>query len=197
MKENSFEWLKSLLIHDRSTRIFDATRPVGREMLVQMISLLPYCASGRNLQPLKYRLVHKPEECEAIYATLKWAGYYSDWDGPSPNHRPTAYLVQCLDTELTTNCLCDDGLHLQTLTLGATTLGLSGCIIKAFDAAALRSALSLAPRFNPLYILALGYGEEKIIIERLNPEIKDAHKYHRLADGTHVVPKRDAESLII
>lgn len=192
-----FEELRSLLVSDRSTRIFDGSKRVGSDTLRDLVDLTRYCASGRNIQPLKYRLVTEESECAAVYETLKWAGYYTDWDGPDVGHRPTAYLVQCLDTEISESCLCDDGLQLQAISLGATAIGLSGCIVKAFNATQLAKALNLPEQFAPRYVYALGYGEEHIELEPLDATHADGFKYHRLADGTHVVPKRSLEEIII
>ena len=121
--------------------------------------------------------------------------YYSDWDGPEAGQRPAAYLIQCLDTSLTPSCLCDDGLQLEALSLGAVTLGLRCCIIKAFNAQTVAEVLRLPADMKPLYILALGYGAEKTIIVPLGED--GDIRYFRTPDGTHCVPKRDLDSLII
>lgn len=190
-----FDSLKSLLEADRSIRRYDHSRPIDATTLRQLVDLTRYCASGRNLQPLRYRLVCDEAECEAVYPTLAWAGYYKDWDGPSPSERPVAYLVQCLDTRLTANCLCDDGLHLQAITLGATALGIGACIIKSFDRQALTEALGLPEYLTPLYVLALGYPTEKARIVAL-PTDGDI-RYYRSPDSEQCVPKRPLDELII
>ena len=150
---NSFE---HLLLADRSVRRFKSDIEITRELLERLVGLTRYCASGRNLQPLRYRIVDCPKEKDAIFPLLKWAGYYTEWDGPELSQRPAAYLIQCLDTDLTESCLCDDGLNLQAITLGATALGLGACIIKAFNAPALAEVLDLPEQLKPLYVLALG-----------------------------------------
>lgn len=188
-----FETLKTLLRRDRSVRRFDAGKPVGRETLLQLVDLTRYCASGRNLQPLKYRLVTDPDEAARVFPLLAWAGYLQDWPGPDEPERPTVYLVQCLDTRLTSNCLCDDGLQLQAITLGATALGLGGCVIKSFNAAGLREALSLPEWARVEYVLALGYPREEVVIEEFDGDIK----YYRTPDGVHHVPKRPLADLVI
>ena len=190
----TFDDLKALLLTDRSVRRFDATKPIPRDTLLRLVELTRYCASGRNAQPLRYRLVTGEAERERIFPTLAWAGYYQDWDGPSPAERPTAYLVQCLDTELGNNCLCDDGLQLQAITLGVTALGLGGCIIKAFNAPALANALEIPERYAPRYVFALGVPAEKVHIV----EMKDGDfKYYRDANDDQCVPKRSLSELII
>lgn len=190
-----FNGLRSLLERDRSVRRFDESRRIGEEVLRRLVGLVRYCASGRNAQPLRYRIVTDEEECAAVFGTLAWAGYYKEWPGPGPGERPTAYLVQCLDTELGNDCLCDDGLQLQAITLGATASGLSGCIIKAFDASRLAEILKLDGRYRPRYVLALGYSAEEV---RIVPIGEDGDfRYYRDGEDHQCVPKRDAGDLIV
>lgn len=191
----TFSILKSLLEADRSIRRFDHSRPIGDDTLRKLVDLTRYCASGRNLQPLRYRIVSTEAECEALYPLLAWAGYYKDWDGPTPAERPTAYLVQCLDTQLTNNCLCDDGLQLQAITLGATALGIGGCIIKSFRKNELTERLSLPSNLEPLYVLALGYPSETARIVPL-PADGDI-RYFRDSSDIQSVPKRPLPDLLI
>lgn len=191
----SFNELEALLRQDRSVRRFQQNREVERPLLERLVSLTRLCASGRNAQPLKYRPVYTPAECADLYPLLKWAGYYTDWDGPAEGERPAAYLVQCLDTEIAKDPLCDDGLQLQAITLGATALGLRGCIIKAFNAPALAELLGLPAHLEPRYVLALGYPAEEPLLEPLPPT--GDFRYHRDAQGRHCVPKRPLADLLI
>lgn len=190
-----FNQLKQLLERDRSVRRFDEGRTIGSEILTQLVSLTQFCASGRNAQPLRYRIVETADERDRLFPALAWAGYYTDWDGPEPGQRPAAYLVQCLDTTLGKDCLCDDGLQLQAITLGATAMGIGGCIIKAFNAAKVSEALSIPDRYTPRYVLALGYPAEKT---RIVPMGGDGDfKYFRDADDCQCVPKRPISELLI
>lgn len=191
---NEFQNIRDLLKADRSIRRFDASRPIAEETLRELVDLTRYCASGRNLQPLRYRVVSTSEDRDALFPLLAWAGYLTDWDGPKAAERPTAYLVQCLDTDLAKDCLCDDGLQLQTITLGARALGIGTCILKAFDPKKVAAALSIPERYAPRYVVALGYPVEKVEIE----DMKEGEiRYYRTADGTHHVPKRPLEELFI
>lgn len=190
-----FEDFRSLLIEDRSVRRFDHSKPVSLEKLTELIELVRYCASGRNAQPLKYRLVVDQAELEAVYPALKWAGYYKDWDGPEPAERPTAYIVQCIDTELSPTLLADDGIQLQALTLGARAMGIGSCIIKAFDARAVAGSLGIPLRYKPHYVVALGYPAEVPVLVDMNPG--DSFEYFRDKEGRHHVPKRKLKELIL
>lgn len=192
-----FNELKQLLMADRTVRRFDSSVKVSTETLRNLVDLTRYCASGRNAQPLKYVIVDSPERCTEVFPLLAWAGYYKDWGGPAEGERPAAYLVQCLDTKYGSTCLCDDGLQLQAITLGLTTLGLGGCIIKAFNAPKLAEVLDIDERFAPRYVLAIGKPAEKPVIEDMDGTEDADFKYFRTEDGTHHVPKRPLSELII
>ena len=193
----TFNKLSELLLLNRSYRRFDASKEISEETLKQLVNLTRYCASGRNAQPLKYRIVIDKDECDAIFQTLWWAGYLEDWDGPIPEERPTAYIVQCLDTHFGPNCLCCDGIHLEAITLGATALGMGGCIIKSFKTQKLSESLNLPKNMVPRYVLALGYPVEEIELVDMNGEPDADFKYYRDENQKHYVPKRPLSELLI
>lgn len=194
---DSFSFLKCLLIKDRSIRRFKEDYEIERQQLIDLVGLTRFCASGRNLQPLKYYLVNDKELCQKVFPLLKWAGYLSDWEGPIKGERPSAYLIQCLDRSLTNNCLCDDGLQLQAITLGATSLGLGCCIIKSFNLGEVKRVLRLSDNLDPLYVIAIGKPNELVKIEDLKDEDLESIKYYRTPDGLHHVPKRALKDLLI
>lgn len=197
MKISEFDIIRRLLAEDRSVRRFEERRPVGEETLRSLVELTRYCASGRNIQPLRYRLVTSAEECAKVFPLLAWAGYLTDWDGPADGERPAAYLVQCLDTSYGKNCLCDDGLQIQAITLGATALGIGNCIIKSFNAPRLHLELNLPEGMEARYVIALGYPAEKVVIEDTDGSPDADIRYYRAEDDSHHVPKRPLEELII
>lgn len=193
----NFESLRRLMISDRTVRRFKEHMEVAEETLRSLVELTRYCPSGRNAQPLRYITVTSETERDKVFPLLKWAGYFQDWDGPEKGERPSAYLIQCLDTKYGKDCLCDDGLQLEAITLAMRTLGLGGCIIKAFNAPKLAEELGIDERYAPRYVLAIGYPAEEVRIEDM-PDDDDADfKYYRTADGVHHVPKRQLAQLII
>ena len=135
--------LKELLLKNRSYRRFVQNVRITREELAELVGLTRYCASGRNAQALKYKVVADADLCGKVFPNLAWAGYLKDWDGPEEGERPAAYLIQLLDTSIVENCLCDDGIQAQTILLGAVEKGYGGCIIKAFKNESLREVLQL------------------------------------------------------
>ena len=192
-----FESLRQLMKEDRSVRRFHEERKVSFETLERLVELTRYCHSGRNAQPLRYVVVCDSEICGKIYPTLKWAGYFKDWDGPEIGERPVAYLIQCLDAKYGKDSLCDDGIQLEAISLGMRTLGLGGCIIKAFNAPLLSDILNLDERFLPRYVFAIGYPKEEVCIEDMSCDEEADFKYYRSSDGVHHVPKRPLSELII
>ena len=190
----SFSELRQLLASARSVRKFDASRSVPADTLLNIVGLCRLTPSGRNIQPFKYRIVDDPDDCNRIFPLLSWAGYLKDWPGPEPHERPAAYLVQCLDTHLAADPLCDDGLQLQALTLGIRACGLGSCIIKAFNAPKLAETLAIPENLMPRYVLAIGFPAEKVVIEDMKG---NAYEYWREPDGSHHVPKRQLSELII
>ena len=186
--------LKELLMKNRSYRRFYQNVRISEDELRELVALTSYCASGRNAQALRYRMVTDERVCEQVFHTLAWAGYLKDWPGPEEGERPSAYLIQLLDTAIEENCLCDDGIQTQTIMLGAVEKGYGGCIIKAFKNDALREVLSLPDNLRIIYVLALGKPKETVVLE---PMKGGDIRYWREADGSHHVPKRPLSELIV
>lgn len=186
--------LKELLQKNRSYRRFFQDVRLTEAELRELVGLTRYCASGRNAQALRYRAVVDEKTCEQVFHTLAWAGYLQDWPGPEEGERPSAYLIQLLDTSIVENCLCDDGIQAQTILLGAVEKGYGGCIIKAFKNDALREILQLPEHLKIMYVLALGKPKETVVLE----DMKDGDfRYWREPDGSHHVPKRPLEDLLV
>lgn len=191
---NELSILRGLLLRDRSVRRF-TQKPVSVELLKEIVGLVRYCASGANRQPLVYMIATDKEIVDRLYPALKWAGYYEDWDGPAPGERPVAYIVQALDTKIAANPMCDDGIQLQAVTLGATALGLGACIIKSFSPQAVKEIFDLPEDIKPLYVVALGYPAERTAV--VDQKDRSDIKYYRDADDCQCVPKRPLESIIL
>lgn len=192
-----FENFRQLLMSSRTVRRFNEEKTIDTATLRSLVELTRYCPSGRNAQPLKYLIINTDTDRSKIFPLLKWAGYFSDWDGPEPGERPAAYLVQCLDTRYGKDCLCDDGLQLEAITLGMKTLGLAGCIIKAFNCVKLSEEFNISNRYAPRYVLAIGYPAEEVVIEEMSHDDDADFKYFRTPDGIHHVPKRPLDSIIL
>lgn len=185
--------LKNLLNNNRSYRRFHEDERIPQEQLEEWVGLTRFCASARNAQPLKYLPVWEEEKCGEVFKTLAWAGYLTDWDGPEKGERPVAYLIQLLDTRIAENCLCDDGIQIQTILLAAVEKGYGGCVIKAFQNEKLREILQLPEYLKINYVIALGKPCETVVIEEMR---ENEFKYWRDAEQIHHVPKRPLKELL-
>lgn len=187
--------LRDLVEKNRSYRRFDESRPVTRELLVELVALARLTASAANRQPLRYFLSADPATNAKIFPTLAWAAYLKDWPGPAPGERPTGYIVILVDTSVAKDWWCDDGIAAQTMLLGAVERGFGGCMIGAILKESLREALALPDSLHIRLVLALGAPAEKVAIESLEPG--GDIRYWRGADGVHHVPKRPLSELIL
>lgn len=189
-----FTELKGLLTRNRSYRRFDQSVRIPRAQLEDMVQLATLTASGRNLQPLKYVIIDNEDTCNRLFPALAWAGYLTEWPGPEEGERPAAYIVQLLDTEMAKEILCDDGLQLEAISLGATALGYGGCIIKAFNKQMVLDAIELPAHLEPRYIFALGRPVEKVVIDTIE---NGDYKYWRDDEKIHHVPKRRMNEILV
>lgn len=186
---------KNLAKKNRSFRRFDEQYVIDRDMLLELVELARYAASGRNAQPLKYFLSNDKVLNELIFSTLAWAGYLKDWPGPEKGERPSAYIIVLLDHDISDNFLCDDGIAMQNILLGAVEKGLGGCIIRSINKLRLSAILNLPDRFEIIDVVALGKPIEKVVITNIGDD--GDIKYYRDENGIHYVPKRSLDELIV
>jgi nitroreductase len=186
--------LQYLVLKNRSYRRFDESVKISIEQLWAWIDLARLSASGRNAQPLKYILSADKTKNDKIFSTLGWAAYLKDWDGPVEGERPTAYLVQLLDTAIGNNFYCDDGIAMQSILLGAVEEGYGGCIFRTINKPKLTELLTIPEQYQIINVIALGKPVETVVIE----EMKEGDfKYWRDPEGVHHVPKRSLDEIIL
>lgn len=183
-----------LIKKSRSYRRFDESKPIKDEELNLMIEAARFSPSSRNIQPIKYVVSNSAEMNSKIFSTLGWAGHLTDWDGPAEGERPAAYIIQVLDTEIAGNCSCDNGITAQSILLQAVELGYGGCIIASVKREGLSNILGLEPRYSIIQVIAFGVPVEKVVVDDME---NNNFKYWREENGTHHVPKRTVEELIL
>jgi nitroreductase len=187
--------LRELVLRNRSYRRFHQEAPIEHQTLKELVDLARCSASGGNHQPLKYILSCHPEKNAAIFSQLGWAAYLKDWPGPAEGERPSAYLIILGDKNVRKSFGPDHGIAAQSILLGATERGLGGCIIATIRKEKLRQALSIPDHFEILLVLALGVPKETVVIEAVGPD--GDIKYWRDDQGTHHVPKRSLDEIIL
>ncbi|RCW51434.1 MULTISPECIES: nitroreductase family protein [unclassified Halanaerobium] len=185
--------LKDLVLKNRSVRRFQEKKKIGRKTLEELIDFARITPSASNLQPLKY-LIFESEGNDKIFPYTNWAGYLKDWDGPEEGERPAAYIVVVGDREISTNYWADPGIAMQTILLRAVEKGFNGCILGAIDKKGIRTKIELDERYDILYVVALGYPAEEVVLEKCED---DDIKYWRDNNDLHHVPKRKLEDIIL
>jgi nitroreductase len=161
--------IEDLIRKTRSCRRFFGDHPISMETLRKLVDLARLSASGGNLQPLKYILSNEKHLNNAIFANLSWAAYLKDWDGPEVGERPSGYIIVLGDRQIIKTFGCDHGIASQSILLGATTVGLAGCIIGSVNRDNLRKQLQIPHRYSILLVIALGRPKEDIVIESVGP----------------------------
>jgi nitroreductase len=187
--------IEELIKQNRSTRRFLQDVQVSTDTLKWLVSLARLSPSGANLQPLKYILFNDKGQNDKIFPCLYWAGYLKDWQGPSENERPTAYITILNDTKITKDVGCDHGIAAQSIMLGLVEIGFAGCMIGSIDRKKLRDVLNIPDRYDIKLVLALGKAKEEVVLEDVRAD--GGIEYSRDENDVHHVPKRKLDEIIV
>jgi nitroreductase len=187
--------LGDVVLKNRSYRRFYENVQIEYDTLLQLVDLARLSGSAANLQPLEYMLSSESETNATIFPHLRWAGYLKEWDGPAKGERPSGYILILGDKNITTNFGCDHGIAAQSILLGATELGLGGCMIGSIQREGLRNELEIQSHLEILLVIALGKPKESVEIEDIGTS--GDVKYWRDEKDIHHVPKRSLDEIII
>ena len=187
--------LQELIRKNRSYRRFYQEHIISGDVLNDLVDKARISSSAANLQPLRYIIVNDQETNELIFSTLRWAGYLPDWKGPSEGEKPSAYIVMLGDREFPKFQQFDGGIAAQSILLGATELGLGGCIFASVDRERLQNDLEIPPALEIIVVIALGKPKEMVVLEEVNSA--GDIKYWRDEKQLHHVPKRQLNEIII
>ncbi|MFC1885627.1 nitroreductase family protein [Thermodesulfobacteriota bacterium] len=187
--------LEEIIRKNRSIRRFYQDQAVDLETLRKLVNLGRISASGANRQPLKYILSGNPATNAEIFSCLAWAAYLTDWKGPEEGERPAAYIIVMGDKNISDNFGCDHGIACQSILLGATEIGLSGCMLGAVNREKLTQILKIPENLKILLVLAIGQAKEEPVLEPVGAD--GSIRYFRDDKGGHHVPKRDLNDIII
>lgn len=186
--------IHDLIRRNRSYRRFYQSVSVDISVLKDLIECARLSPSGRNLQPLRYKLICEEKANARVFSHLKWAGYLPEWGGPVDGERPSAYIVILGDTTITKSFDTDVGIAAQSILLAAVENQLGGCMIASADRTALRRELSIPDHLEICLVIALGKPKENVVIDEMKND--DSVKYWRDEQQTHHVPKRKLEDII-
>ena len=183
--------LGQLLLKNRSHRAYDPSFTVREDQLRSIVEVCTRIPSARNRQPLRFRIVSGGESAKLL-PHIRMGAALPELNLPAPESAPQAFVVICSTVAEDRFVDIDLGIAAQSMLLRAVEMGLNGCIIAAFDPAAVQQALGLS--LTPLLIVALGKGADQIRLTEIAPD--ESHNYYR-SEGIHYVPKLRLCDIII
>ena len=187
---------KDIVLKTRSYRRFYGEHEISMHTLRELVDLARNTASTVNSQALKYMLVNSEEKNETVFKNLAWAGLLKEWSGPDKEERPSAYIIIMCDLALGCNKHFDDGIAAQTILLGATEMGLGGCMFGSINRKCLAEELGIdLEKYSIDLVIALGKPKETVRLVEL-PE-SGCTAYYRDENGVHYVPKRSLDDIIL
>ena len=188
--------LKDIVLKNRSYRRFYEDEQISIDTLRELIDLARNTPSTINSQALKYKLVYTPEDNEKVFSTLSWAGLLKGKGVPVPGEKPSAYIIVLCDLSLGKDKYWDEGIAAQTIMLGAVEKGLGGCIIGSIKKDRISEDFNID--LNKYSIdLVLALGKPKETVKLVNMPESGSTAYYRDEKGTHYVPKRGLDDIII
>lgn len=180
----------------RTCRRYRQSEPLPAGTLQWLVDCVRVAPSARNQQALRFGIVEDPAACAAFFPALRWAGALPDWPGPVEGERPTGYIVLMAAPEAKGHLFSIDlGIAAQTIQLAAASRGVGCCMFQTYDAALIRSVLSIPEGLEVVMPIALGLELEERRVAAV-PE-SGALTYWRDAEGIHYVPKRTLEEILV
>lgn len=183
--------LTKLLLRNRSCRGYDPGFVVREDQLRTLIEVNTRIASARNQQVLRFRPV-LADEAPLVLPLIRLGAALPELHLPLAGTEPNAFIVVCSTIPEDRYVDIDLGISVQSMLLRAAEIGLNGICIGAFNPARVRQTLHLP--FDPLLILAIGRGVERIELTEIRAD--ESHAYYR-RDGVHYVPKVCLDDLLI
>ncbi len=186
--------ISELIKKTRSFRRFDAKRKITDAELRTMIDSARCSGSTANRQRIRFAYVNSKDICDRMFENIKFAGYLTEWSGPTEAERPAAYIVMmCREDVIDANLGIDMGIAAQSILLTATEMGFGGCMIRSFNKNEFDSILS-KEGYNSAFVIALGKPSETVYLT----DVKNGDiKYFRDEKDNHAVPKYSLDDIII
>lgn len=176
----------------RRTKRKYTKQAVSRELLKTLVELARFAPMGANLQPLKYAIIDG-ELAKKVFPKTKWSGYHPE-DAPDEDCQPPAYIAILGDNGIKPNGQfeTDAGAAGATICLGAEELGLSTCWLGAIKREAIKEILGLDEKYSLLYLIAVGYSEQRADYIDAKGDIK-----YFTENNVLTVPKRTVSEILV
>lgn len=190
-----FDTFAALVRGSRTRRRYVHAHPVSRETVAGLVDLARLAPSAMNAQPLRYRIVTEPGECEAVFGSTNWAKGLRTGPAPTPEERPSAWVVILSVQPTVMDPGIDVGIAAQTINLGANAEGLATCMLASIDRVRLADVLKVPAGLKVELLMSIGKPGEIVAIEPLVAGVPTP--YWRTPDEVHHVPKRRLEDVLV
>lgn len=181
------------IISRRTKRKF-LNKKVESEKLKYIIECARFTPTGANLQALKYAIIEREDLVNEIFPLTKWSGYHPE-DAPDESQQPPSYIAILGDKNIKPggDFETDAGAAGTIILLAAEEMELSACWLGAISRKEISEVLGLDENLSLLYLIALGYSDQKsrVVLQ------KDGIKYYTDEDGVLNVPKRSLDEILI
>jgi len=187
------------VVNRRSIRIFE-DKPLDYAVLEKCAEAARLAPSAMNSQLCEYVVVDgKQLLAEVLDSVALWGGVSKPEGGWTPEKKPVAYIVVLINLELEkergcgrSNAFLDIGLAMENMVLVALEQGVGTCIMTGIDKKRIGEIINAPKKFEVAAMLALGYPDEKIVLETT------FHSVKRWVDeeGVRHVPKRKLEDIL-
>ena len=165
---------------------------VSRDLLETLVGYARFAPMGANLQALKYAIIDG-DLAKQVFPLTKWSGYHPE-DAPKDNEMPPSYIAILGDNELKANGQfeTDAGAAGTIICLAAEELGLSTCWLGAIKRNEIKELLGISEKYGLLYLIAVGYSEQKADYVDAAGDIK-----YFMENGVLTVPKRTLDEILV
>lgn len=188
-----YQNLKTLIQNARTTRRFKKDTKVSINDLKELLELARLTSSAKNMQPIKYILVTKKEDVKKLSESTSWATHLKDWS-QSEDEQPSAYILMLNDQMIDGYPLFDAGASFTAISLAAKAKGLATAPLASIDKELCRQLFVIPDCYDVMIGIAVGFPDENIKLVDTNDFDTN---YYREEDGTHCVPKRSLEQIIV
>jgi len=179
-------------IISRRTKRKYTKKGVSRDLLETLVEYARFTPTGANLQALKYAIIDG-DLSKKVFPLTKWSGYHPE-DAPTENEQPPSYIAILGDNEIKANGQfeTDAGAAGTVICLAAEELGLSTCWLGAIQRKGIKELLKLQDKYSLLYLIAVGYSDQKADYTDCQGDIK-----YFMKDNVLTVPKRTKEEILV
>jgi nitroreductase len=158
--------------------------------LIDFVVVARDAPSAANLQPLRYIIETRKDNCDSITKNLKFGSLIPNGQ-PTEDEYPPAYIIIYSDPSINAHPEIDVGIAAAHIVLYAQSLNIGSCILASFS----RDHLStLYPKnsLHPELVIALGYPKQLSKTDMYT----DSTKYWCDDDGIIHVPKRCLQDIV-